>query len=243
MTNSYPAVRLDAIPTGSPSSALADIISAKSRRREAVRRSRGDRRRHHLHGQRLGVPRRRERERMGKALADRRDAGLPDDQGLHARPRREGGDAAARGIAAPAARPTISTSGRSTSASTTTIPTATSRRAASSRRSTARKRRARSASSASPGTRIPQIHLRMLSYDYPFDACQMPLNGFDAHVPQLRAAGAARAARAAASPPIGMKSLGGDGRAGQEEGGHARRRAALRDEPAGRAPRSPASTR
>ena len=60
------------------------------------------------------------------------------------------------------------------------------------------------------GHKDPQIHLKMLSYDYPFDSCQLPLNGFDAtfrsfeqHVlPELKRQGIAA---------IGMKSLGGDG--------------------------------
>src|SRR6188508_1438271 len=30
------------------------------------------------------------------------------------------------------------------------------------------------------GHKDPDIHLRMLGHDYPFDACQLPLNGFDA---------------------------------------------------------------
>jgi predicted aldo/keto reductase-like oxidoreductase len=62
------------------------------------------------------------------------------------------------------------------------------------------------------GHKDPEIHLRMLGYGFPFDACQLPLNGFDAHfrsfqthvLPQLARRGIA---------PIGMKSLGGDGRA------------------------------
>ena len=61
------------------------------------------------------------------------------------------------------------------------------------------------------GHKDPEIHLRMLSYGFAFDACQLPLNGFDAHfrsfqtqvLPQLARRGIA---------PIGMKSLGGDGR-------------------------------
>ena len=61
------------------------------------------------------------------------------------------------------------------------------------------------------GHKDPQIHLRMLASGYPFDACQLPLNGFDAafrsfqtHVlPELARLGVAA---------IGMKSLGGDGR-------------------------------
>ena len=43
------------------------------------------------------------------------------------------------------------------------------------------------------GHKDPEIHLRMLSFGFPFDACQLPLNGFDAQLPQLpgaRAAGA-----------------------------------------------------
>ena len=59
------------------------------------------------------------------------------------------------------------------------------------------------------GHKDPAIHLKMLSYDYPFDACQMPLNCFDATfrsfeqqvLPELERRGIA---------PIGMKSMGGE---------------------------------
>lgn len=62
------------------------------------------------------------------------------------------------------------------------------------------------------GHKDPHIHLRMLAYGYPFDSCQLPLNGFDAHfrsfeqqvLPELLRQGIAA---------IGMKSLGGDGHA------------------------------
>ena len=60
------------------------------------------------------------------------------------------------------------------------------------------------------GHKHPEILLKMLSYQFPFDACQLPLNCFDASfrsfeqrvLPELIARGIA---------PIGMKSLGGDG--------------------------------
>jgi aryl-alcohol dehydrogenase-like predicted oxidoreductase len=60
------------------------------------------------------------------------------------------------------------------------------------------------------GHKDPAIHLKMLSYDYPFDTVQMPLNCFDATfrsfeqqvLPELERRGIA---------PIGMKSLGGEG--------------------------------
>jgi aryl-alcohol dehydrogenase-like predicted oxidoreductase len=62
------------------------------------------------------------------------------------------------------------------------------------------------------GHKDPALHLAMLASDYPWDACQLPLNCFDAlfrsferHVlPELNRRGIA---------PIGMKSLGGDARA------------------------------
>ena len=62
------------------------------------------------------------------------------------------------------------------------------------------------------GHKDPDIHLRMLSFGYPFDACQMPLNVFDASfrsfeqrvLPEVRRQGIA---------PIGMKSLNGSGAA------------------------------
>jgi aryl-alcohol dehydrogenase-like predicted oxidoreductase len=60
------------------------------------------------------------------------------------------------------------------------------------------------------GHKDPEIHLRMLSFGYPFDSCQMPLNVFDASfrsfeqrvLPELRRQRIA---------PIGMKSLCGSG--------------------------------
>jgi aryl-alcohol dehydrogenase-like predicted oxidoreductase len=60
------------------------------------------------------------------------------------------------------------------------------------------------------GHKDPALHLRMLSYDYPFDTCQLPLNVFDAAfrsfeqqvLPELQRRGIAA---------IGMKSLGGEG--------------------------------
>jgi predicted aldo/keto reductase-like oxidoreductase len=58
------------------------------------------------------------------------------------------------------------------------------------------------------GHKDPEIHLEMLSYQFPFDSCQLPLNGFDATfrsfeqlvLPELKKQGIA---------PIGMKSFGG----------------------------------
>lgn len=60
------------------------------------------------------------------------------------------------------------------------------------------------------GHKSPEIHLKMLAYQYPFDACQMPLNCFDATfrsfeqqvLPELERQGIAA---------LGMKSLGGVG--------------------------------
>ena len=61
------------------------------------------------------------------------------------------------------------------------------------------------------GHKDPAIHLEMLSHNFPFDTCQMPLNCFDASfrsferrvLPELQRQGIAA---------IGMKTLGGDGR-------------------------------
>ncbi len=58
------------------------------------------------------------------------------------------------------------------------------------------------------GHKDPSIHLKMLTHDFPFDACQLPLGPFDATfrsfeqdvLPELNRRGIA---------PIGMKSLGG----------------------------------
>jgi len=60
------------------------------------------------------------------------------------------------------------------------------------------------------GRKHPAIHLKMLSYDHPFDSVQMPLNAFDATyrsfqklvLPEINKRGIAG---------LGMKSLGGNG--------------------------------
>jgi uncharacterized protein len=62
------------------------------------------------------------------------------------------------------------------------------------------------------GHKDPDIHLRMLSFNFPFDACQLPLNGFDAHFKSFQQRLLPELARRQIAA-IGMKSLGGDGRA------------------------------
>ena len=62
------------------------------------------------------------------------------------------------------------------------------------------------------GHKSPEIHLRMLSFRFPFDACQLPLNGFDAGFRSFQAQVLPELARQRIAA-IGMKSLGGDGRA------------------------------
>ena len=61
------------------------------------------------------------------------------------------------------------------------------------------------------GHKDPAIHLRMLSFDFPFDACQLPLNGFDARFRSFQMQVLPELARRQIAA-IGMKSLGGDGR-------------------------------
>src|SRR6185503_2177887 len=62
------------------------------------------------------------------------------------------------------------------------------------------------------GHKDPAIHLRMLSFGFPFDACQLPLNGFDPHFRSFQTRVLPELARQGIAA-IGMKSLGGDGRA------------------------------
>ena len=50
------------------------------------------------------------------------------------------------------------------------------------------------------GHKDPELLLRMLAYGFPFDSCQLPLNGFDATFRSFEQVRAARARRAAASP-------------------------------------------
>jgi aryl-alcohol dehydrogenase-like predicted oxidoreductase len=61
------------------------------------------------------------------------------------------------------------------------------------------------------GHKDPEIHLRMLSFGFPFDACQLPLNGFDAGFRSFQVRVLPELARQKVAA-IGMKSLGGDGR-------------------------------
>jgi hypothetical protein len=51
----------------------------------------------------------------------------------------------------------------------------------------------------------------MLSFEFPFDACQLPLNGFDASFRSFQTKVLPELARRRIAA-IGMKSLGGDGR-------------------------------
>ena len=62
------------------------------------------------------------------------------------------------------------------------------------------------------GHKDPEIHLRMLSFGYPFDSCQLPLNVFDASFRSFeqRVLPELQRQRIAA---IGMKSLCGSGKA------------------------------
>jgi predicted aldo/keto reductase-like oxidoreductase len=60
------------------------------------------------------------------------------------------------------------------------------------------------------GHKDPALHLKMLSYGYPFDSCQMPLNCFDATFRSFEQQVLPELARQAIAP-IGMKSLGGEG--------------------------------
>ena len=65
------------------------------------------------------------------------------------------------------------------------------------------------------GHKDPDILLRMLSFDYPFDSCQLPLNVFDAQFRSFQQRVLPELLRRKIAP-IGMKSLG-DGRAIQKK--------------------------
>jgi aryl-alcohol dehydrogenase-like predicted oxidoreductase len=57
------------------------------------------------------------------------------------------------------------------------------------------------------GHKDPEILLQMMSFDYPFDACQLPLNVFDAHFRSFQKRVLPELLRRQIAP-IGMKSLG-----------------------------------
>ncbi|HKH92815.1 MAG TPA: aldo/keto reductase [Gemmatimonadaceae bacterium] len=60
------------------------------------------------------------------------------------------------------------------------------------------------------GHKDPALHLQMLSYGYPFDACQMPLNCFDATFRSFEQQVLPECARQGVAA-IGMKTFGGEG--------------------------------
>ncbi len=59
------------------------------------------------------------------------------------------------------------------------------------------------------GHKDPSLHLKMLSYGYPFDTCQMPLNCFDASFRSFEQQVIPECIRQGVSP-IGMKTFGGE---------------------------------
>lgn len=60
------------------------------------------------------------------------------------------------------------------------------------------------------GHKNPAIHLKMLSYNYPFDSVQMPLNAFDASYRSFQKKVLPEVVRRGMAA-LGMKSLGGNG--------------------------------
>jgi aryl-alcohol dehydrogenase-like predicted oxidoreductase len=60
------------------------------------------------------------------------------------------------------------------------------------------------------GHKHPEIHLRMLSFEYPFDSCQLPLNCFDASFNSFEQRVLPELIRQRIAV-LGMKSLGGRG--------------------------------
>jgi aryl-alcohol dehydrogenase-like predicted oxidoreductase len=62
------------------------------------------------------------------------------------------------------------------------------------------------------GHKDPDIHLRMLSFGYPFDSCQLPLSVFDASFKSFEQRVLPEVLRQGIAP-LGMKSLGGRGEA------------------------------
>ena len=66
------------------------------------------------------------------------------------------------------------------------------------------------------GHKHPAIHLAMLAHDFPFDACQLPLNCFDASFRSFETEVLPELQRRRI-PALGMKSLAGDGRQVQQK--------------------------
>ena len=142
------------------------------------------RRRHQLHGQLLGLPRRRQRDPHGQGPARRLpQEGLPDDQDR--RPHQEGRRRADRPVAPAAAdrlhRPVAVPRGHSAGG-----PRPDLRRGRGAwRRCVAAQKAGKVRFIGFTGHKDPLVHLRMLEvaakHGFRFDAVQMPLNVMDAH--------------------------------------------------------------
>ena len=195
--------------------------------------ARGHRRRHHVSRQRVGLQRRPQREAHGQGHRRPSRPGVPDDEGLHARPRRQGRDAAARRLATPLAhrlsRPVADPRG------------CLRRRAGEAFRARRSGRGARARAPAgqsalrrvSPATRIRRCTWR---------CWRTTSSGTRASCRSTASTPRSAASRQQVLPelnrrgiaPIGMKSLGGDGRAVKAKVVSAEEALELRDEPASR---------
>ena len=205
---------------------------AKTRGRGRPHRSRSDRCRHQLSRQRLGVSRRRERRaRMGRAIDDRRESVF-----LMTKVCTHGRDATV-------AMRQLEESLRRLRTDHLDLwqihecvydndPERHFARGGVVEALDKAKRQGKVRYVGFTGHKDPEIHLRMLAHEFPFDACQLPLNGFDAGFRSFQHQVLPELARQRIAP-IGMKSLGGDGRVVDEARRARRRRASLRDEPAG----------
>ena len=135
----------------------------------------------------------RSEEIMGVAPSGGRQRGLPDDQGLQPRPRPGRGHAAAGGVAKRLRTDYLDLWQIHEVVYDNDPERHFARRGAVEALGEGQARRARSASSGFTGHKDPAIHLDMLSRGFPVRRLPAPPELLRRHVPQLRAAGAARA--------------------------------------------------
>ena len=140
-------------------------------------------------------------ERMGRAIHDRRAGRVPDDQGVHARARRARWRCDSSNSRCAACRTDYLDLWQVHECVYYNDPARHFAAGGVIEALDRAKRQGKVRFVGFTGHKIRQSTSEMLSYGYPFDACQLPLNCVRRPLPQLPAPGAAGAGNGRASPP------------------------------------------
>ena len=124
----------------------------------------------------LGISRRNERRKAGQRTPGQEAQAHSDDEGLHAWPRQKTSPCAVGRIATPIKDGSSGSLADSRSRLLRTIPISSSRPVAPPKLYSRQRNKGKVRFIGFTGHKDPDIHLKMLSHDFPFDTVQMPLN-------------------------------------------------------------------